>query len=105
MPKGAKGAKRPKRPFSCPDGQRLPDGKHKADAGAKEFYNAQKGQKRDKRRKLLPSLRWRWHEVRRGALPTFASALLFLALLHETTKIHHQDPLHFSKNTPIACES
>ena len=85
MPKGETRAKRPKRPFNCPDGQRLSDGKRKADAGAKEFYNAPKGQKRDKRRKLLPSLRWRWHEVAEGSFAHICVSLAFLALLQETT--------------------
>ena len=83
MPKGATRAKRAKRPFCCPDGQRLPDGKRKADAVAKEFYNTQKGQKRAKNRKLLPSSRWRWHEVSEGS---FACICVSLALFGLTKK-------------------
>ena len=83
VPKGATRAKRPKRPLCCPDGQRSPDDYNPANAGAKEFYNTQKGQKRAKKRKLLPSLRWRWHEV---SEESFACICVSLALLGLTKK-------------------
>lgn len=103
MPKGATRAKRPKKPFSCPDGQRLPDGYSPANAVAKEFYNTPKGQKRAKKRKLLPSLRWRGTKCRRGALLAFASALPFLALLQETAKSIIDNPFIFNTlNTVMA---
>ena len=83
MPKGAT------RAVQLPRWATLADGKRKADAGAKEFYNAQKGQKRAKWKKLLPSLRWRWHEVSERSFACICVSLVLFGLTTRNSKIHY----------------